>query len=209
MPGPVSPDPSNSPKPIATSSNGLSQPVGSLKPRKSIVRLSPAQWAAARYDFESGKLKTKREVAASYNISHETITKRAQHESWLRNSQVASSAGKQLRDATSAALDKAAEQIAGRLSKQFEDDLRPWLEKEKRLHIKDSVKRSKARQRLMDQIVNEAEAITFRDASYIAKADDTYDAIKRRNLGLNDDKAPAGGALSINILTNQAAVSVA
>lgn len=178
-------------------------------PRKATVRLSPAQWAAARYDFESGKLRFKHEVAASYGISNETVEKRSRIDGWMRNSEIGASVSTVLRQATDKALEATAAQIAAKLGRQFEDDLRPWLEREKRQHIQDSIKRSKLRQKMVDSIVASADSLTPKDLSYIAKTDDTYDAIKRRNLGLNDDKAPAGGALSINILTNQAAVSVA
>lgn len=174
---------------------------------KQWIRLTDAQWGTARYQYESDALHSLLAVANAYNISQSTVEKRAAKESWQKGSKVANGAIIKLQEATEAALTKTADKLAERLGKKWEQDMAPWFEREKRAHVQDQIKRAKKRQKLLDSLISKNDKITAKDMANYAKGDDTYDNIKRRNLGMSDGNALAG-ALTLNVLANQAAISV-
>lgn len=174
--------------------------------RKKLVRLSEAQWIAARFQYESGQL-TVPQLMAKYDVSERTIYAKLMAQKWQKGTQIANGVETKLQEIVEAKLDPIGNEIANRIGKKFEQDIAPWLEREKRKHIKDSLKRVRKRQRVVDDLLDEIPNLTARDAAYIAKSDDTYDNMARRNLGMNDETS-FNGSLSVNILTRQAAVQV-
>jgi hypothetical protein len=176
------------------------------KPRKPLVRLSEAQWIAARHQFESGEL-TVLQLCARYSVSERTVRHKIADEGWQKGLKLVTGAETKLQKVVDSHLEQVGEKIAGRIGKKLEADLAPWFEREKRRHVKDSLKRIRSRQRLIDGLVDETDVLTPKDAAYIAKSDDTYDNMARRNLGMNEGSG-IGGSLSVQVLTNQAAVSI-
>lgn len=175
--------------------------------RKPQVSLSTSQWSAARIQYESGEL-TKPQIASFYAVSLASVSKRSARESWQQGKRLVASTRNKLTEA----YDKIAhEQISDAVSKltaNLVENMQPWLEKEKIAHIKDSVRRAKARQRRTDQLADDLDdKLTSKDIALIAKADDTFDAIKRRNLGMNDSTG-VSGSLSVRVLTDGAAIEL-
>lgn len=176
-------------------------------PKRRLVRLTEAQWVTARFQYESGQLGTYPDIARAYGCDEETVGKHARKHGWTKGSQMAESAQAKLQQATESALSKVGEQIAQNLGSTMQKDMTAWFEREKRLHTRDTQRRAKSRQKLVDIIVDDSDKLTPKDVAYIAKADDTYDNMKRRNLGMTDGNA-SGGSLSLSILTGQAAVQI-
>lgn len=176
------------------------------KPRKPQVTLSKAQWIAARYQYESSQ-STVEQLMGQYRVSERSVRARISSEHWQKGTQIANGAEAKLQSIVESKLDTVGQQIAERVGKKYEADLAPWFERQKRLHVKDSMKRIRKRQRRVDELIDTTKVLTAKDAAYIAKSDDTYDNMARRNLGMNDSTG-LGGSLSINVLTNQAAVQI-
>jgi hypothetical protein len=174
-------------------------------PRK-CVRLTEAQWIAAQQEYEAGTF-THPQIAARYGCSLRTVENKAAQRGWKRTGLAVKDAHSILREVTTEALRKSGEQLAERLTTSFEQEMAPWFEREKRLHIQDTIRRAKLRQKLADKLVEDAVDLSPKDAAFIAKIDDTYDQMKRRNLGLNEGMS-VGGALNVSILANQAAIGI-
>lgn len=180
------------------------------KPRKGCVFLKPSQWVAARHQYESEPCKPERSIERlmlQYNVSERTIRKKIAVQNWRKGEQIADDAADKLHQLIDAKLPAKADAIVERLSKKVEDDLAPWFERQKRKHSKNAIRIVKKRQRMIESMVDSIETLTPKDSAYIAKADDTYDNMNRRNLGMNEGSG-LGGSLSIQVLTNQAAVQV-
>lgn len=179
----------------------------SAKPRKKLVFLSKAQWVAARFQYETGEL-TGPQLSAKYDVSLRTIRLKMAKEQWKKGLQSADGAERQLHSLVSERLPAQADAIAMKVGQRMEESMAPWFEREKRKWVKESVKIAKAGRKMVRAIVEKLDdTVTPKDAAYIAKSDDTYDNIGRRNLGMQDGNA-VSGALHVQILAGQAAVSV-
>lgn len=188
----------------------VSDESGGKKDRKPTIFLKPAQWAAARHQYESENCSDARSVErimAEYNVSERTVRNQIAKGGWKKGLQIGNGAEKKLHQVIDSKLEQVGEQIAQRIGSKVEADLAPWFEREKRLHVKSAMKRIKKRMKLIDGIVDDSDKISPKDAAYIAKSDDTYDAMARRNLGMNDSTG-VDGALSVRVLTQGAAIEI-
>lgn len=182
----------------------------SPKLRKGCVFLKPGQWVAARYQYESQTCSDARSVElimAQFNVSERTVRAKIASQGWKKGTALADEAANKLHQIVDANLEPIGQQIAERIGKKVESDMAPWFEREKVKHTRNALKLVKARQRMVNGIVESLESITPKDAAYIAKSDDTYDAIARRTLNMNES-AGISGALSFRILTDSAAIEV-
>jgi hypothetical protein len=181
-----------------------------IRPRKAIVRLSDAQWIEARHQFESDPAKFEqsiRNIMARFDVAERTVRLRIASQGWRKSASALAENESKLHEIVRANLEPIGQQIAERIGAKVESDIAPWLEREKLKWTKDTHKLVKSRRRMVQGIVESLEDITPKDAAYIAKADDTYDQMGRRTLGMSDSGGFSGN-LSVQILAGQAAVSV-
>lgn len=189
--------------------------------QKRILRpLTDLQWQQARIMFETAGLDVKQsDIAKAYNTSLSSVQKRSAVEKWSKGAQFVADARKALATAADSAMAKAAESAAQEMAARVTKELQPWIEKEKRSHIQRAIKRSKRAMKRLDRVaegyqVYDAKAgglvncsTTPKDEMNIAQAEDKYDGIIRRNLGMSDSGG-LSGSLSLNILTGSAAIQI-
>lgn len=201
-------------------SAGAAEVLELVKAKRIQRPLTKEQWQVARVQFETGdKIVTHAIIAERFNTSLSSVQKRSQAEQWQKGLEIVQSikrdAANALQSAASIEAKKAGE-LAGR---QIAKELQPWIEKEKRLHIKRAITRSKAAFKRLDKVskgyqVYDAKRGTLtdvecapKDEMHLATAEDKYDGIIRRNLGMSDSGG-LSGSLSLNILTGSAAIQV-
>lgn len=200
---------------ISDASVGEQQPV---KLKRIMRPLSEDQWRLARAQFESGGLDvTQARIAAVFNTSLSMVQKRSAAEKWSKGAIIVKNARKHLQLATDNALAKAAESTGAAVAKTLMKELEPWIEKEKRAHILRAVKRSKRAFKRIDALTEGYETQdaktgnvvallpTPKDEMMFANAEDKYDGIIRRNLGMSEGSA-LGGSLSLRVLTGNVAI---
>lgn len=201
---------------VSDESGSSPEPV---KPKRIFRPLTPDQWNLARIQFETGDQGiTLARIAAIFNTSRSSVEKRCAAEKWTKGLAIVKGARKALQVATGNAMataaDKAAQEIATRLTKE----LQPWIEKEKRSHIQRAIKRSKRAMKRLDRVAEgytvwdkegnaNLQTPTPKDEMSIATAEDKYDGIIRRNLGMNDSTG-LDGSLSVRVLTQGAAIEI-
>jgi hypothetical protein len=191
-----------------------------IKPKRIMRPLTEVQWRQARIQFETGDLgMTLTKVAAIFNTSLSSVQKRSSSEKWSKGAKFIGDARNLLQAATDNAMAKAADAAANQIATRITKELQPWIEKEKKSHIKRALRRSKLGLKRLDRVaegyqVYDAKAGRLvdldtnpKDEMNIAQAEEKYDSIIRRNLGMNEGSG-LGGSLSIQVLTNQAAVQV-
>lgn len=191
--------------------------------RKGIIQrpLSPQQWRIARAQYEAGGRElTCAKIAAIFNTSPSTVTHRCAEEKWRKGQVIIESAKKELQVATEAAMKIAAQDVAQKLARDLTQELQPWIEKEKRSQIKRAIKRSKAAHRRIDAVSQGYKIIdpksgevldispTPKDEGCLASAEEKYDGIIRRNLGMDDANAPTPGKISLRMLAGPVAIEV-
>lgn len=194
--------------------------AGPEKLKRIFRPLTSEQWRLARIEFESGDQQmTLTKVAAIFQTSLSSVQKRSSKEKWSKGQAIIQDARKQLQQATNDALATAAVKTGEKMAERLMKELQPWIEQEKRSHIKRALRRSKRGLKRLDRVsegyqVYDAKTESLvtcqtgpKDEMQIAQAEDKYDSIIRRNLGMNDSTG-LGGSLSVNVLTNQAAVQV-
>lgn len=191
---------------VSDQSNGSERPRGAN--RKPQVALSKEQWEQCRIQYETGDLPLAK-LASLYRIALSTISKRCQKGKWRKGQAIVAQARSRIAAGTDQALAELTESAVAKVKEHLMDRLGPWIEREKVRHVKDAVKRAKGRHKALDALHDGlGPKLTSKDAAYIAKADDTYDVIKRRNLGLNDGDSGIGSALSVRVLNGDVAVEV-
>jgi hypothetical protein len=190
-------------------------------PGKRLQRpLTEDEWKLARIQFETGERDISHDrIAEIFKTSVSSVHKRAAAEKWSKTSNLVVQTRNQLKAATERHISAAADRAGKQVAKSLMDDLAPLLEREKRAQIKRALKRSKRGQRRLDKIASGYQVVEPKtgavvtlelgpkDEMYLASAEDKYDNILRRNLGMNDNQLP-GGAFNVSILTNHAAVQV-
>ncbi len=177
-------------------------------PRKGWNRLSDQEWLKIKAAYEADPTHPScDELGQTYGIDGSTVNKRAKAESWRRLDGLALATIKRVENANTAIIEATAANVTEQLTKHLSDTLQPWIEREKVKHIRTQVKRSKLALKQLDAHIDTALTLTPKDSSFIAKTADTWDNIMRRNLGMSDGAAPAG-SLTLNVLTNHAAVQV-
>ncbi len=178
------------------------------KPRKGWTKLSDTEWRRIQASYENDPDRpTLDSLAAVYGIDSSTVCKRAKTQSWTRNDSLAIRTINRIKEENNAIVEQTTANVAQQLSQHLTDSLQPWIEREKARHLKNQVKRSKLALTQLDQHIDKEIKLSPKDSSFIAKTAETWDNIMRRTLGMNDS-VPAGTSLTLNVLTNDAAVQV-
>lgn len=196
-------------------------PVQSKRPAKRHFRpLTPEQWKLAQLQFEtSDESVTLAKLAVIFNTSRSSMEKHSANGKWSKGAKIVSDARRELQVATTKALATAAEKTGSEVARKLMDDLQPFIEREKRAQIKRAITRSKHGQKRLSSVAKgyqrfdakSGEVVDLtpdpKDEMHIASAEEKYDAIIRRNLGMSDDKQ-AGGMISLRVLAGSAAIQV-
>lgn len=182
--------------------------------------LTKEQWHLARIQFESGDENMNQvKIAQMFNTSLSAVQKRSAAEKWSKGAKIVTDARHALQVATNQALAIAAEKTGEQVAVRLMKELQPWIEREKRSHILRAVKRSKRGMKRLDRVADGYDIYDSKkgavvnvqtgpkDEMAIAAAEDKYDGIIRRNLGMNDSTG-LSGSLSVRVLTDGAAVEV-
>lgn len=191
------------------------------KPVKRIFRpLTAEQWNLARIQFETGDEHVNlARIAAIFNTSLSAVQKRSAKEAWSKRAKIVQDARAELQRATTNALAEAAQKTGSEVAIKLMRDLQPFIEKEKRSHILRALKRSKRGLKRLDRVAKGYQVYNAKagkvidldtgpkDEMQIAQAEDKYDSIIRRNLGMNDSTG-IDGALSVRVLTQGAAIEI-
>lgn len=201
----------------------ISDAAGDAQPAKlkRIMRpLTELQWKQARIMFETAGLDTTQaHIAVAFNTSLSSVQKRSAAEKWSKGAQFVADARKHLATAADAAMSVAADKAAQQMATKITKELQPWIEKEKRAHIKRAIKRAKAGFKRLDRVADGYEVYDSKagrlvacetnpkDEMNIAAAEDKWDGIVRRTLGLSDSAGSLGG-FSLRVLTGAVAVEV-
>lgn len=203
---------------VADNSNPADIPPVKLK---RIQRpITADDWRLARIAFEtSDKLTTLSAIARQFNTSVSSVQKRSAAEQWSKGQLIVQSVKRAASQALQSSAEQAAREAGALAGRQIAADLAPWIEREKRAHIKRALKRAKSglkriTKRSKGYQVYDAKAQQLidietnpKDEMHLATAEDKYDGIIRRNLGMNE--TPVGsGSLSLRILTEGAAIEV-
>lgn len=198
--------------------NGETRPWNNGGRKRHPIRpLKELEWEAIRRRYESTTI-SQRDLSKELGVSYSTLSKRAMREKWNQAASLIHEARESLVLKTSEALSEATSRAADMAAKQLVDELQPWIAQQKTEQIKRALLRSQKAQDRLDKISLGYDVVTKdgdlatlspgpKEESFIASAEDKYDNIIRRNLGMNDS-ATFNGSLSVNILTRQAAVQV-
>lgn len=191
------------------------------RPAKRIFRpLTDAQWNLARVQFETSDEKvTLKQISVLFQTSLSAVQKRSSLEKWSKGAQIVQTAKAELKRATENALAEVAQDAGREVARKLMDDLQPWIERQKREQIQRAIKRSKRGQKRIDSVSKGYQVYdakrgsvvdldpTPKDEMCIAAAEDKYDSIIRRNLGMNDSVA-VGGPVNLTFLSNPGAVQI-
>jgi hypothetical protein len=196
-------------------SNEAGQPL-----KRAFRPLSDDQWRLARIQFETGdKAITHKTIALAFNTSVSSVSKRSASEKWAKQRNLALQIANGLKSETDRLVQIETEKAGQQIVRSVIKDLQPFIEREKRDQIKRAIKRSKLAQKRLSKVADGYQVYDSKsgqlvnvecapkDEMHIASAEEKYDSIIRRNLGMDDGKAPAG-SVNLNILTGQAAVQV-
>lgn len=179
--------------------------------------LSQLEWHSIRLRYESSDI-SHRDLAKELGISYSTLSKRSMREKWSQSAALVHQARSDLAAKTVIALESATSLAADMAAKQLVDELQPWIAEQKAKQIKRAIARSTKAQERLDGIAEgytvldkDGEPVELtpgpKEESFLAAAEEKYDSIIRRNLGMNEGSG-LGGSLSIQVLTNQAYVQV-
>lgn len=198
----------------------MSEESNGAQPRRVLRPLSPDQWRLARIQFETGDREiTHDRIAQIFQTSVSSVHKRAAAEKWSKTNNIVAKARNQLKDATERQIALATESASKEIVKSLLDDLQPFIEKEKRAQIQRAIKRAKRAQKRLDKIADGYEVqhpksgqiLTLpcspKDEMHLATAEDKYDNILRRNLGMGDSGAQQG-PINMTFLSNPSAVQI-
>lgn len=191
------------------------------KPVKRVFRpLTAEQWNLARIQFETGDEHVNlHRIAAIFNTSLSAVQKRSAKESWSKGAKLVQDARSELQRATTKALAEAAQKTGSEVAVRLMQDLQPFIEKEKKAHILRALKRSKRGMKRLDRVAKGFDIYDSKtgavvnlqtgpkDEMQIAQAEDKYDSIIRRNLGMSDESSTSG-SLSMRLLTQGAAIEI-
>lgn len=152
-------------------------------------------WPALRREFEAGGLGY-RKFAALRGIPPNTLNHRIMREGWTRNAILLRKTAKEI-DA----------RIQARVKATIADELEPLIAAEKVKFTKRGIKLANRGLSRVDKYMRSNKTVDAKEEAMISKAGSTYHDMGRKALGMNDG-SPTGGAVNLNILTNQAAVQV-
>lgn len=176
--------------------------------RKGWKQLPQEAWLKIRASYENDPNRpTLVQLAKAFDVHSSTICLRAKAEKWHRNGDLALAVINSVENSSDAIVAQTTASVANQLTKHLNETLQPWLEKEKTRHIRTQVRRSKLALSQLDQHISKHISLSPKDSSFVAKTAETWDNIMRRSLGMNDSQ-PVGTNLTLNVLTNHAAVKV-
>ena len=178
---------------------------------------SNGEWAVIRAEYENGR-ESLDGLAKRLRVAPSTMRKRAADEKWQRRSAIAERMGTAIVEAADAAIVAEAEKHGKAIAQKLAKDLAPWIEEQKRSHLRASVKRSKRALRRIDRIgangyeVYDTKAeglvkceVSPRDEQSLAIASEKHDSIIRRNLGMGEQSS-IGGSISLRVLNGAVAI---
>jgi hypothetical protein len=200
------------PGPIAADTG---KPDNRFKYRK----LSDPEWHLIRSEYQTGnRFVSAAFLAKKHGISKGELEKRMAGEKWKKGKIVVDQARAALEQATEKALAVEMERRAPELAKAIADDLQPWIEVEKKAWTKATVKRAKAARKRLDALAkgytvfdkdgNPLDQLpTPKDEQHFATAEEKWDGITRRTLGMGESDAQKG-SISLRMLTGTTAIEV-
>ncbi len=153
-------------------------------------------WKAIRYEYETTQT-THRALAAKHNVPYSTLSRRAFTEKWSQRAKLVAQTAHKLES-----------ELTAQMKQEVRDELAPWIAEKRKLITKRSFTIA---ERGIDRIQEFYEGSRPDDAkveSDAARTIETLTRVARTALGMNDG-AGIGGALNVQILTNQAAVAIA
>ncbi len=165
-------------------------------------------WPMLQHEYESGFV-TLRTFAKERNLPLSTLFRRAANGKWKRKHNAIADAREAITEKTVKAIESVGSEIESEVRAAGEmvlADMAPWIESEKRKQVIRAVKRAVEHQERIDSV-----ALTVEDPkgmAMIATAEDKFDSIIRRNLGMSEGTG-IGGSLNNNILANQASITTA
>lgn len=193
--------------PNASTNSAPAQPPH--KQKRFQATLGDDTWRKIRVAYETEEQKpTPIQLARRFNCSLSAIQKHAWKGKWVRFDSLAKMAVNSISHGQEQIVQAVTNNVHATLAAQLEKSLAPWLEREKTKHLKNQILRMKKSFKRIDNFTTANPDLTPKDESFIAKSIETYDTVARRNLGLTDGSVPQS-TLSLNILTNHAAVAIA
>lgn len=169
---------------------------------------SDSEWQRIRANYETAQPPIPlRALAKQEAIPVSTMLKRSAREGWKQPRGIIQRTRNALVQATDEAIHLAVQDAAKATAASLVDQLQPLIEKEKAEHIKTQIIRSKGHLSRLDSFLKRKRPLEPKDESYLSKAITTHVQDLRRTLGMNEGSG-LGGSLSIQVLTNQAAVQV-
>lgn len=152
-------------------------------------------WPAIRFEYESTAI-THRDLAKKHGIPYSTLGRRAMREKWSQRKRLVESAAR-----------KVESQITERIEEQVRNELAPWIEAKRTEITKRGVNVSERGLSRVEEGLDAVESGDSKSVSEIARAAETFLRMARVSLGMSDGSS-VGGALNLQILTNQAAVQI-
>jgi hypothetical protein len=156
---------------------------------------APRDWLAIRKQYETGSM-SQRNLADSLGISQSTLMRRAMREKWMQRSKLVRLAASDLEA-----------KLARSVKSAVEDELAPFIEAHKARITKRAVKMSNRGLSRLDSLWKQQKPSQAKQEAEAAKTLETLVRVARTSLGMGDG-SPVGSVVSLNILTNQAAVQV-
>jgi hypothetical protein len=192
-------------------------PVNARKPQK---RLTDEQWKRARLLYETTRKLTLLQVAQINDVGPRSVERRASREGWRKRSEIVDGLNGRVADAVGQHVESAIQESAKAAAQNVIDELQPFIEAEKRDHVKRMVTRAKRSftryDRLYDKLDETDDTLSPKDEAFMARAEDMNDGIVRRALGMSDSLNPSaplnvgvliGGNAAVQIVQGSASTS--
>lgn len=202
-------------------SSDQSAPVTAPKTKRVFRPLTEEQWKLARITFETGdKSLTLAKIALQFNTSRSMVEKRSASEKWSKGQAIVQSVRKEMTAALQDTIAIEARKAGEKAGREIAKELQPWIEREKRHHIRRAIKRSKTALRRLDRVADGYQVYDAKrgelvdcetnpkDEMMIASAEDKYDGIIRRNLGMGDSDSAPAASLSLRVITQGGAIEL-
>jgi hypothetical protein len=179
-------------------------------------RLTEQEWERTRAPYENSESRISlAQIAEIYGVAVRTVEGKSAKQGWKRASSLVTQARNEVNRVTAAAIKEGAQVAVKDAVRMMMEELQPFLAREKVEQVFRSVARAKAHQARIDRITDGYTALdkdgnavevplSAKDIGYVAAAEDKFDAVIRRNLGMSDGTS-IGGALNVSILLPRAA----
>jgi len=163
------------------------------------VHRSRSEWLRIRRLYESTPI-SGRALAKQESVSYSTLSQKAMVQKWRKPP---SANGKSVAKAAS----ELEAQVEERAQQIVKDQLQPFIEKHKTKITKRAVLLSNRGLTRLERLWQKNKPSEAKVEAEAAKTLETLVRVGRVSLGMGDG-SPVGGSVSLNILTNQAAVQV-